>query len=128
MIFGLIKKMKDDISNTDNVKILSYISGDMGDFIGALCLRSHKFDMEDNDIRSRQYFLKNESDSYYYSRYSKRWEAIDYLNGALHANPLTSNHPNFLRYPREREKVYKKIILLIIMLLIPQNNYFTIYG
>ena len=58
MIYGLMKKMKEEMHNKDNVKILVYDNGDMGDFIGSLCLHSYVSDNVEVDYGYYYYDLR----------------------------------------------------------------------
>ena len=107
-----MKKMKDNISNTDNVKILMWGAGDMGDFIGTLCIQSYKsyLNLKDGLYPPGVYHDPGWPWRSYISEI-KRWDVMDYITNVLHANPRTSDNTYFKEYPEERNSLHKKIIL-----------------
>ena len=110
MTFGLMKKATEEKENTDNVKILNYVGGDMGDFIGALCIQSYKSYLS-GGLNLPVVFSDSAWPWRSYISETKRWDVMDYITNVLHADPRTSNNTYFKEYPEERNSLYRKIIL-----------------
>jgi len=106
-----MKKTKDNISNIDNVKILNYVAGDMGDFIGALCIQSYKSYFNGGLYSPIVFYYDSEWPWRSYISETKRWDVMDYITNVLHADPRTSNNTYFKEYPEVRNSLYRKIIL-----------------